>query len=969
MKKMKLIPALILILGLILNMSGIGVWASEPDALRPDETEMYKSVGASGRELSAEEEFSARESPVGATIVIGDQYGMSEYVPLFANYNYSLTQQIYLAEELGFTGTIAFLTFYRVDGDSDRNVEIYLHQTDKTEFESETDFVAMTDADLVYDGALHISDNEAVTVKLDRLFEYNGTQNLLLCVVDKTGDWTYQYPNFRATSTEGRNSSLITCTDDREYDVKNISDYSGELLQGYSNLGITQYAETTGMTMIPESCEPYVGDVQALTVQVTPDDATDKAVYWSLAQDNEVLELYEDEACSTPIGDEATDKTKVYAKCLWHGSATVTATSRADSGLTASCDVSVQKTHVISPASFTIGVNHVKKITAIVTPDDRSVSWSVAGGDGIVELYEDEECTIPVGEVTNAHTVYAKSMAAGTAMVNVASSSEPDLSASCLARVKEEAYASVTLTAGNVWGDSSGYQMLLDEDADTFGRIIPENGPLGEDVSSEVYDEFEYKIPEDADGSLLTGHIVLDDSVTILIPAGIYDYCITNPTPGDKMWIASESGSAGGRGDDVEFLAGHSYTYTVYYSDAYDQDVTDLTDSPAVTEPMPNRLFYNGREQELVSEGSANGGILVYALGTDEATPPGEDLYSETIPVAVDVGTYYVWYIAKGDDDHNDSLPQCVTATIHEADPSFKTVSVKLGGKLGLNFFIDLPEIEGISYDNSYVDFSVNGRELCRKTIDWDSRNEDGYYKFTADLNAIQMADKVSAVFHYIKEGEDATQAYEYSIKDYVLGFEEANAKKPFDEKAVALVHAMADYGHYAQVYLSDAKGWTIGTDYAAMDVFFSDPYTEEEISEAVSGLENYGFRIVNNSRDIAGYGMSLSLDSNTAFNLIVKTAEGYTGAVTAKVGGKDANVRRDGKGRYRLSALDIAAHRLGDYLRYEIATENGTATVNTSVLHFVKRMLGDGTGESKQRDAAVAIYRYYKAADNFRNG
>ena len=41
-----------LILGLILNMSGIGVWASEPDALRPDETEMYKSVGASGRELS-----------------------------------------------------------------------------------------------------------------------------------------------------------------------------------------------------------------------------------------------------------------------------------------------------------------------------------------------------------------------------------------------------------------------------------------------------------------------------------------------------------------------------------------------------------------------------------------------------------------------------------------------------------------------------------------------------------------------------------------------------------------------------------------------------------------------------------------------------------------------------------------------------------------------------------------------------
>ncbi len=173
-----------MILGLILNMSGIGVWASESDALRPDETEMYKSVGASGRELSAEEEFSARELPVGATIVIGDQYGKSEYVPLCAEYSYSLTQQIYLAEELGFTGIIADLTFYRIDGDTERNVEIYLRQTDKTEFESDTDFVSVTDADHVYAGALHLSDNEAVTVKLDRLFEYNGNQNLLLCEED-----------------------------------------------------------------------------------------------------------------------------------------------------------------------------------------------------------------------------------------------------------------------------------------------------------------------------------------------------------------------------------------------------------------------------------------------------------------------------------------------------------------------------------------------------------------------------------------------------------------------------------------------------------------------------------------------------------------------------------------------------------------------------------------------------------------
>ncbi len=41
-----------------------------------------------------------------------------------------------------------------------------------------------------------------------------------------------------------------------------------------------------------------------------------------------------------------------------------------------------------------------------------------------------------------------------------------------------EGYASVTLTAGDVWQDGSGYQMLLDEDAIAYGTIIPEQGGL-----------------------------------------------------------------------------------------------------------------------------------------------------------------------------------------------------------------------------------------------------------------------------------------------------------------------------------------------------------------------------------------------------------------------------------------------------------------------------------------------------------
>ena len=160
-----------------------------------------------------------------------------------------------------------------------------------------------------------------------------------------------------------------------------------------------------------------------------------------------------------------------------------------------------------------------------------------------------------------------------------------------------EGYAQVTLTAGDVWQDGSGYQMLLDEDAIAYGTIIPEQGGLttSGDASAETYAEFEYKIPENADGALTTTNMVMNSSVTILIPAGVYDWCITNPTPGDRMWIASSNGSIGGRYDDFEFVSGAAYEFVVSLGGQNDQvDLviddptaptipTDLTATPAAT--------------------------------------------------------------------------------------------------------------------------------------------------------------------------------------------------------------------------------------------------------------------------------------------------------------------------------------------------------------------------------------------------
>lgn len=146
-------------------------------------------------------------------------------------------------------------------------------------------------------------------------------------------------------------------------------------------------------------------------------------------------------------------------------------------------------------------------------------------------------------------------------------------------RYSKGGVAKVTLSVpDDVWNDGTGYQMLLDDTHNTCGTVIPETGGLtgSGDAAPETYANFKYKIPENADGSLITTNVVFKNSVTITIPAGTYDWCVTNPSPNDRVWIASEHGKVGGRQDDFTFEAGKHYTFTVTIKDN-EYDGVDLT--------------------------------------------------------------------------------------------------------------------------------------------------------------------------------------------------------------------------------------------------------------------------------------------------------------------------------------------------------------------------------------------------------
>lgn len=136
--------------------------------------------------------------------------------------------------------------------------------------------------------------------------------------------------------------------------------------------------------------------------------------------------------------------------------------------------------------------------------------------------------------------------------------------------------ATVIFEVEDIWKDGTGYQLLMDADANAMETFVPAY-PVpftyeGKDGDPKLYDDFEYKIPENADPVLKTQNIIVEGTETILVPAGTYDLCVVNPIPNDSLYILGHRGNVGGRVDNYELLPGFTYTVSVYF-DGYDEAV------------------------------------------------------------------------------------------------------------------------------------------------------------------------------------------------------------------------------------------------------------------------------------------------------------------------------------------------------------------------------------------------------------
>ena len=295
------------------------------------------------------------------------------------------------------------------------------------------------------------------------------------------------------------------------------------------------------------------------------------------------------------------------------------------------------------------------------------------------------------------------------------------------------------------------------------------------------------------------------------------------------------------------------------------------------------------------------------------------------------------------------------------SSPQFRTHSLVLTGNIAINFYMYLPQMPGVDYSNSYMEFLGNW-PVQRDNFDPEDRdyNGMGYYGFTCELNSIQMAEPIMAVFHY---GDGQTVRSMYSVEKYIAEFDDKLLNSA-DETTTALVHAIADYGHYAQIALSKEHKWNLGTDYAELQRHYRNSFDYDEVFEATKGYPMT--RILDDPMAKAAP-VTLNLLSKTELCVTAQYEDYVAGDVTVTVDGAPAVIAALDDHRFLVQTADIPANLLDEEHTFVFTTKTGTVTVTTSPLGYIHEVL-DKSSSRVDMDAVCTMYYYYKATLDYRN-
>ena len=124
------------------------------------------------------------------------------------------------------------------------------------------------------------------------------------------------------------------------------------------------------------------------------------------------------------------------------------------------------------------------------------------------------------------------------------------------------------------------------------------------------------------------------------------------------------------------------------------------------------------------------------STGALTGTPTAEGSYSFTVNAQAGENT-----------SASKEFTVIIAGLASSAQPAFKSASLILSGQIGVNFFLDLPNISGVNYydgNTCWMDFDINGDSTTNppQLVD-DEFMSNGRYGFRCYVNSVQMADPI----------------------------------------------------------------------------------------------------------------------------------------------------------------------------------------------------------------------------------
>lgn len=308
------------------------------------------------------------------------------------------------------------------------------------------------------------------------------------------------------------------------------------------------------------------------------------------------------------------------------------------------------------------------------------------------------------------------------------------------------------------------------------------------------------------------------------------------------------------------------------------------------------------------------------------------------------------------------------------ADPEFSGYSLILTGTVGMTFYVHIPDSTEWTKEDSYMTFAISGKGgLVSDRANFDANNMTNpgnttFYGFTCNVTALQMADKITATYHVMNGSTEVkTITNTCSVEDYIKVIVKGG-NSTYGERTVELAKALADYGHYVQLYLSDLRGFTLAADndnaYAPMNTY----YDAFSVSDAKSAVENYGIvRGIND--DIQKITFSMLFESDNSICVYVFPKASFEGTVSATVDGNACTVTKVNSSKYQIKISSLSATQFATSHTVVISTGNGDdVTVTVSAFSYLREFFNKYTDGATASNAAAAAYNYYAEACRLAN-